>query len=105
MGKPHITCNLAEMAAYEMIAGIEPDRYLLVLDPEGDTRKDKAWGVYDDPDELPKHIEIKKFLEFAGVMNRRKLDCFSALRKERLEEEEQDGKPKQEKPKDGTETK
>ena len=103
MDNKHITSNLAEMAAFEAVADIVPDKYLLILDPEGDRRKDKAWAVYLDKDELPKRIEIKKYLEFAQIMNRRKLDCFENLRKKRIEEEEKDI-PKEENKNVGPET-
>jgi len=102
--KQHLTCNLAEMAAIEAVADMVPDKYLLILDPEGDRRKDKAWAVYLDKDELPKHIEIKKYLEFAQIMNRRKLHCFDELRKKRIEEEQKDI-PKEENKNVGPETK
>jgi hypothetical protein len=80
--KEHATENLFEMAAIELITGIEPKTYVVMLHAD-DPSKDRAAAMYDS-EELPSPIDVSEYsVKFRNIFLKHKHACFQAIREKR----------------------
>jgi len=89
-----VTDNIMVMAAIELISGIVPDDFMVMLEPNK-PKYDKAWAVYRDKSKLPKKIEYAELMKFASMYRKCKEDCFREIKLARMQS---DPVPKEEIP-------